>query len=360
MDGDLRQPETRAPAAEPVSIAAPRRRRLPFVVFGLLLLVLAGAGGWEWYANRNLESTDDAFIDGNVSQVAPQVAGRVIAIEVRDNQEVTAGQPLVRLDPRDEQVRLDQARAQQASARAQLTQAVAQRGVQEASVKQAEAQVHVAEADLFQAQQDYNRFKAIDPHAISRQQLDNATATLRSAEARLDASRRAAAAAAAQLAVIGAQEEAARAAIRTADAAVEQAELDLSYTTVTAPRAGRVTKRSVELGNYAKAGSVLMYIVPDEVWVTANFKETQLARMHPGQAVDLRVDAYPGITFHGKVDSFQAGTGSVFSVLPAENATGNYVKVVQRLPVKIVFDDPRVKDYPLSPGMSVVPVVHLR
>ncbi len=164
----------------------------------------------------------------------------------------------------------------------------------------------------------------------------------------------------AQVRAAQAQVLAAQASLQQAAANTQTAELQLSYCTIVAPVAGIVTHRTVSAGNYVNAGQALFALVQDDRWVTANFKETQLAAIRPGQDVDLVIDAVPSITFHGKVDSFQAGTGTAFSVLPAENATGNYVKIVQRLPVKIVFDDPRLKDYPLAPGMSVTPSVRVR
>jgi membrane fusion protein (multidrug efflux system) len=267
----------------------------------------------------------------------------------------------MQLDQRDFQQKLDQAHASLGNAEAQLAQARAQLALQQANVDQAQAQVRVGEAELLQAQQDLARYRNIDPHATTRQQVDNSTAQARTAQARLDANRHAVAGAQAQVDAAAAQVKAAEAQVRGAQVDVANAELQLSYTTIAAPVAGRVAKRNVEVGTYTTPGQALVAIVPGQVWVTANFKETQLADMKPGQPVDIALDAYPDQVFHGKVDSFQTGTGSAFSVLPAENATGNYVKVVQRLPVKIVFDDPqRIDDLHLAPGLSVVPRVKVR
>jgi membrane fusion protein (multidrug efflux system) len=178
-------------------------------------------------------------------------------------------------------------------------------------------------------------------------------------QARLDADRHAFAAAQAQVAAANAAIDAALASLHQMNVGVAQARLQLSYDTITAPKAGRVTKKTVQLGNYVTPGEALLAVVPDSVYVTANFKETQLGPMRVGQSVEISVDAYPEITFRGRVDSFQNGTGAVFSSLPAENATGNYVKVIQRLPVRIIFDDERARSYRLAPGMSVVPKVNL-
>jgi len=220
--------------------------------------------------------------------------------------------------------------------------------------------VHVAEADVFQAQQDYDRYHALDPRAVTRQQIDNSTAALRSAKAKLEASQQAVSGAEAQVKAAHAQVLAVQANAAQAAANVDAAVLQLSYCTIKAPVAGTIGHRTVDVGNYVNPGQALFAIVQDNVWVTANFKETQLAAIHPGQPVLISVDAVPSVTFNGRVDSFQPGTGSSFSVLPAENATGNYVKIVQRLPVRITFDDPRVKDYRLYPGMSVEPEVKVR
>ena len=340
--------------------APPRRRKLPFIVLFVMLAAGAASAGVWWLNARHFEVTDDAAIDTNISQISAQVSGRTIAIKVDDNQLVTDGQVLVELDPRDWQVRLDQAEAQRATAEAQLAQARASELVQQAAIDQAMANVQVAQADAAQAQQDFDRFTAIDPRAVTKQQIDNATATRRTTRARLEAAQRALAGQRAQLVSVQAQVQSAQAALKNADVGVENARLQLSYTTITAPQAGRATRRTVEPGNYVNAGQPILSVVPREVWVTANFKETQLADMHPGQRVDIVADAFPGVTLHGKVDSFQAGTGSVFSTIPVENATGNWVKVLQRVPVKITFDDPRAADLPLVPGMSVTASVRVR
>jgi membrane fusion protein (multidrug efflux system) len=336
------------------------KRILGFTVGAVVVLGLIVGGTLFWLDARHFESTDDASVDAYTTQMAPRIAGQVTELLFADNQHVLAGQTLLRIDPRDFQAKLDQARAQQASAEATLQQAGAQVNVQQANVDQATANVRVSEADLLQAKQDYDRFQAINPGAVTRQQIEASTATYHSAQAKLDASRQTVNGAQAQVRSAQAQTLAAQASLKQADANARVAELQLSYCTITAPVAGIVTHRSVAAGNYIAAGQPLFALVQDDRWVTANFKETQLPGIHPGQDVELSIDAAPSVRFHGKVDSFQAGTGTVFSALPAENATGNYVKIVQRLPVKIVFDDPHVKDYPLAPGMSVTPRVRVR
>jgi len=337
------------------------RRRLRLVLAGLAALVLAvGATLW-WLHARHYESTDDAFIDVHVVKVAPQVAGRVARVLVDDNQTVVAGTLLIELDPADFQAKLDQALAAQASAQANLAQARAQQTVTEANAQEARAQVAVAQANTTNASSQLERDRPLaEQHVVSRQQLDNDVANARSTAATLVAAQKKQAAADAQLAVAASQIEAAQAMLASADAQLETARLDLSYTKISAPGAGRIAHKNVSPGDYVQIGQNLMALVPEAVWVTANFKETQLAHLRIGQPAEITVDAYPGVTFHGHVESFQPGSGAAFSLLPPENATGNYVKIVQRVPVKIVFDDALDPNRPLGPGMSVVPTIKVR
>ena len=340
-----------------------RGKRIIYTFVGLLILAtLITAGVLYWLHSRHFETTDDAFIDGNISQVATQVAGRVTRIAFQDNQEVKAGQVLLELDPRDFQVRLDQAISQRTQAQAQAAQARAQLGLQQANLDQAQANVRVTEADLGQAQTDLARYRAIDPKAITKQQLDNSNSTTKSAAARLDANRQAVSGVRAQIEAQRSTVAAQDAAVVQADVAVRNAELQLSYTVITAPTDGQVTKRTVDLGNYVNPGQALLAVVQDDLWVTANFKETQLAAMAPRQYVRIRVDACPGADLDAHVTSFQGGSGQVFSSLPAENATGNFVKVVQRVPVRINFDDlaNAKSKCRMAPGMSVDPRITVR
>lgn len=336
------------------------RRIAGFMIGAAVVAGLLVGGTLYWLDARHYETTDDAAIDAYTTQMASRVAGQVIKLLFADNQHVSAGQTLVLIDPRDFQAKLDQAKAQQASAEAALQQAQSQVLVQQANVDQAAANVRVAEADLLHARQDYVRFQKINPSAVTRQQVETATATFHSDEAKLDANRQMVGGAEATVRAAQAQVLAAQASLKQAEANTRAAELQLSYCTIVAPVAGIVTHRAVDTGNYVNAGQPLFALVQDDRWVTADFKETQLARIRPGQDVAVSIDAIPSVVFHAKVDSFQAGTGTVFSTLPSENATGNYVKIVQRLPVKIMFDDARVKDYLLAPGMSVEPWVRVR
>ena len=322
-----------------------RRSKRPFIVLALILGAIALSGFAYYLVNRNYATTDDAQIDGDIYTVAPQISGRVAAVLVNDNQHVSAGQVLVLIDPRDQEVAL-------AKAQAEAAQAAAQLGVAQANAAQAVANVEVSEADLFQAQQNYRRYSSVNPHAITEQQLDEATANIRSSEAKLDAAKQ-------QVQGQQASVVAAQASDLAAKVAVANARLQLSYTRIVAPAAGHVSQKTVEPGNVVASGTGLLALVGDDVWVTANYKETQLAGIRLGAPATVTVDAVPGITFHAHVDSVQYGTGAVFSLLPAQNATGNYVKVIQRVPVKIVFDDGRVKDYVLAPGMSVLPSISI-
>ncbi len=351
-------PADRKIPAPPAPKKSPLRRRL---LLGLALAV-TGVGADAYYQTyvAPYESTDDAYIATNVTPVAPQVAGRVARLEVTDNQPVERGQLLLQIDPRDYQAKLDQARAGLTAAKSRLEQARAQLAVDQAKETAARANVAAASAEAAHASADSRRFQAVGDLGVSASQLDLAATRARSAAADLDAARSQVLAAQAQESFDQANIQTAAAAITGDEASVRQAELDLSYTRVTAPVTGLVTHRTVEAGAYVQTGQALLAIVPRQVWVVANFKETQLAHMHRGQPVALTVDAYPQLKLQGRVDSIQAGSGASFSLLPPENASGNFVKVVQRVPVKIVLDRLPGAPYVLGPGMSVEPEVRIR
>jgi membrane fusion protein (multidrug efflux system) len=310
----------------------------------------------------DFESTDDAFIDGRIAHIAPRVAGKVLELNVTDNQMVEANTQLVKIDPAPFQVKLDQAVAAEQQAEAQQHEAEANRDVALANAAEADADVTVARANAVNAEQDFNRFTNLSPEARSKQQLDLATANHNATVAQVTAAEKKAEAMHAQAAAADKTVEAARASVQAAKAVIEQANLDLQYTSVVAGHRGRVTRRTVEVGNYVQVGQEILDVVPtdvpDDIWVTANFKETQLVHMQRGQKVTIAVDAYPSEKLTGHVDSIQNGSGAVFSLLPAENATGNYVKVVQRVPVKIIIDGHPT--HLLSPGLSVEPEVDVR
>ncbi|HEV7733677.1 MAG TPA: HlyD family secretion protein [Candidatus Binatia bacterium] len=350
-----------APAAKNAVPAAPvpawrwwaTRIALAVVVVGALV---GGARYWVWSFHH--ESTDDAFIDCHVVNVSSRVAGRVHQVLVADNQVVAAGDTLVELDPADFRARLDEAEASRDEARGKLSQAHAQLAVAEASEAQADADTVAARADASLAAADLARYHATTSGAVSRQAVDTASTAAARSAAQVEVKVKARAAAAAQVQLARAHIETAQAAVETASATVEQVRLQLSYTTIHAKEDGRVTNKDVMEGDWVQVGQTLIALVPSQVWVTANFKETQLRYMRPGQPVTIHVDAYDR-DFRGRVDSIEAGSGAFFSLLPPENATGNYVKVVQRVPVKIVFEE-AVGDVLLGPGMSVEPVVQVR
>jgi len=339
----------------------PKNNRRRHVIIGAAVLAASVATGVYYYACvAPYESTDDAFIEAHVTPIAPQIAGRVAQVLVQDNQLVNVGDVLVQIDPSDYQTKLDQERANLASAKGRLEQANAQAVADQARIEQEKANVVAAEAEARRAAADNKRFQTVGDFAISQSQLDLADTQARSAAAQVTAARSKELAAEAQASLDTANIQTAKAEIQNNEAALHQAELNLSYTQVKATETGYVSHRTVETGAYVQTGQALLAVVPKQVWVVANFKETQLTHMHAGQPVDLEVDAYPQIKFKGHVDSIQSGTGPRFSLLPPENASGNYVKVVQRVPVKIVLNDADSGNYVLGPGMSVVPEVRVK
>jgi membrane fusion protein (multidrug efflux system) len=334
-------------------------RRSALIGIAALISIVAGVA---YYVEEVLpyESTDDAFIEAHVTPIAPQIAGRVVSLLVADNQEVHQGELLLQIDPRDAQAQLDQARAGLDAAQSRLVQATAQLKVDQARVAQETAGITAASAEALRAETDAKRYQAISRTAISESQLDFVASQAHASAAQVQVARSKTLAAEAQLDLSHAGIRTAEAEVAHAAAVVRTAELELSYTSVTAPEAGLVTHRTVEAGAYVQVGQALLAIVPRQVWVIANFKETQLAHMRAGQAVTVSIDAYPDRTFTGHVDSIQSGSGPRFSLLPPENASGNYVKVVQRLPVKIALDGTWDPALVLGPGMSVIPEVRVR
>jgi membrane fusion protein (multidrug efflux system) len=337
-----------------------RKQRLKILVGMAGLVILVAIIFYYLRCVAPYESTDDAFIDGYVTLISPRVPGQVARLAVMDNQEVKAGDVLVEIDPRDYETSLSQAKADLAAASSQANQSRAQVKVSEAKVAQAQAAVTAAEAEAQRANDDLKRYQSVESQAVSKSSIDLAQAQARSANANLLAAYSQTNAAEAEVVLSEAGVETATAAAQQAEAKLQQAELNLSYTKIIAPIDGRVTARTVQMGHYVQPGQALLALVPKDVWVTANFKETQLTYMKPGQPVELRVDAYPNKKFKGKVDSLQAGTGARFSLLPPENAVGNYIKVVQRVPVKIIFDEELPTNLDIAPGMSVVPIVKVK
>jgi len=340
----------------------PIYRRPAFIIISIAVLLLLVGGIIIWLILRQYVSTDDAYIDGHVTEVSPRASAQVISLHVRDNELVHQGDLLVELDPTDYQVALDQAVAQVASSQGRLAQAKAQIGTAKADVAQAVAAVDAAQVQFDNATRDLKRYQEVDERARSREQLDNAATTQKNAQAQLEQAKAKKTSADANVQSSEASVVAAEGELETSRASQRRAEVNLSYCKIIAPTDGRVTERTVEVGNYVAVGQALFMLADPHVWVTANYKETQLQHMRIGQPVTIKVDAYPGTKWHGHVDSFQAGSGSRFSILPAENATGNFVKVVQRVPVKILFDDPvnTNDDVLLSAGLSVIPRVKIR
>lgn len=417
----------------------PLTRVLALGAVGLVLLLAIAYGAYLWHFSQTHVSTDDAFIAGHIAPVSARVAGTVIEVLANDNQDVKSGSVLVRLDPRDFEVAIAQARASVEAAQGELQNAatnvpladettksllreadaalsgaihgheIAQHDLEQrksdlrakqAAVAGAEATVRGAEADFERAKLDRDRIAALyKTQLVARQDLDHADATFKNAEALLEVARHklteardgAAQAAAAvqgqnaaiaqarqrvaqsdaalgtaqgqrqQVKVREATVEAARGRLQLAIAALQQAQLNLDYATIRAPFDGRVSKKTVEVGQVVQTGQSLLSVVSlDDVWVIANFKETQLTEVRAGQSATVVVDTYPDVVFKARVDSIQGGSGAVFSLLPPENATGNYVKVVQRIPVKLVLAPGENARHQLVPGMSVVPTVTLR
>ena len=346
--------------------AGPRRgvwtwfaaHRVASVILIALLIAAAAAGVAWWLRAQHYEETDDAFIDARPSAISANVAGAIVDVPVTDNEIVAPGQVLVRLDDRDYRAAQAQAKAQIAQAEAAMQSTKAQTVAQQAAIDQMSLGVTQAQAALtFSRDQNTRAQTLLKQGSGTLQQSQQADSDLRQKQAAFDAAEAGLSQAKKQLAVISAQRQIAEAQRSQAEAQLAQANANLSRTTLTAPFKGRVTQLTAAKGAYAAPGQTLMLIVPLDVWVTANFRETQLADMRPGQPATIWIDAYSR-AFKGHVDSIQAGSGAAFSLLPAENATGNYVKVVQRVPVKIVFDE--IPDLELGPGMSVTPSVRVR
>jgi membrane fusion protein (multidrug efflux system) len=319
------------------------------------------------------ESTDDAFIAAHVVSIAPRISGQVAAVHVLDNEMVRSNELLVEIDPADystvaaqKQSSADAAEANYKTMLAALDLMTVKVATAEATADQAKADTAAAEATDARAQADFQRNGELrKQNTISAQEFDAAQAAVKEADANLVAARQKAVADASRINEAKATQTATEASVgmalalfRQAQTAVQSAQLDLSYTKIFAPSDGRVTRKAVEPGNYVQVGQQLMSIVPADIWVVANFKESQLKKMKPGQLALVEIDAL-GKSLRAHVDSIQAGSGAAFSLLPPENATGNYVKVVQRVPVKILFDEPLPADHVIGPGLSVTPDVRV-
>jgi membrane fusion protein (multidrug efflux system) len=344
----------------------PRPGRRPLIALAVVVVVLVIGGGWYFLSTRNQETTDDAFTDGNTVTIAPQVSGYVVEMNVDDNTRVKKGDLMIKIDPRIFVAARDQAAATLAVTKAQAENARISLQIAQvtapAQLAAAQAQLDGAVANKDLADTEARRQTSAGPRATPQTSIDMALANARSTAATVAFDR-------AQVQInqlvqqnidlAKAQVEQLEAQVRVAQAQLEQAEVNLSYTELRAPQDGWVTRRNVNLGTYLQAGQQIFSLVTPEVWVTANFKETQLDRMRPGQQVEISVDAYPDLPLRGHVDSIQMGSGSVFSMFPAENATGNFVHIVQRVPVKIVIDSGLDPNLPPPLGLSVRPTVEL-
>jgi membrane fusion protein, multidrug efflux system len=327
------------------------------VAIGILCVVVAGVLWWL-YA-RQYETTDDAFIDARTVSISSQVSGAIRELNVTDNQVVKAGAVMAQLDDSIYQAQLGQAKAQVEQSHANIANLDAQLDSQRSRIDQANKQVTEAQGALAFSKQEYDRYMdLVKTGSGTEQRAQQASSDLTQKQAAFAGAQANAITVQKQLAVLETQRSAADAQLKAAQAGERLAETNVQYTVIKAPVDGRVTKLSGNRGTYLQPGQSIMMFVPDQLWVTANFKETQLDLMRPGQSVDISIDAFPDRSFRGRIDSLQSGSGTAFSLLPAENATGNYIKVVQRVPVKIVFD--QKPDIQLGPGMSVVPTVKVR
>ncbi|WHA42990.1 HlyD family secretion protein [Agrobacterium larrymoorei] len=329
------------------------------IILALIVVGIAAYFIWLVYFHP-YETTDDAFVDARSFSLAAKVSGYLDDVAVADNAHVEAGAVIARIAPRDYQIAVDQAQAQVEAANASITNATAQIDVASAAIEEAKAREASSGAALQFAKDEADRQRQLQQGgAGSLQTSQQAESNLRQAQAAYTEAQANVSSAMKNKVAAEAQRTSAQASLKQAEAQKESADQNLNYTTLTAAQPGRVVKISGAKGQFVQAGQAIAMFVPDEVWVTANFKETQLADMRPGQPVELTIDAYPDHVLHGKVDSVQPGSGTAFSLLPAENATGNYVKVTQRVPVKIIVEE-WPKDVSIGPGMSVVPTVTVR
>ena len=345
-----------------------KHSRWPLIAHGIAIVIAAIGALIYWLLTKDQQNTDDAYTDGRAVMIAPKVGGYVTQLAVNDNQRVHEGDVLLLIDPRDYVVARDQAAGQLAAMQAQFENAKVSlekaHTTYPAQLKQAQGQLMEAQGRFYQAQREHDRQHHVDHEATTQQTIDQSDSGLKIAQGQVEeaeAQLHQAELVPEDIAQAQAQVEQLEGQMLQAKASLDQAELNLSYTRVTAPHDGWVTKRNVEQGALVQPGTLVMALVEPELWVTANYKESELTRMRPGQRVEIRVDAYPDLKLEGHIDSVQLGSGSRFTAFPAENATGNFVKIVQRVPVKIVVDkglDPNAPPLPL--GMSVIPTVYFK
>jgi membrane fusion protein (multidrug efflux system) len=358
---------TEAIALPGITAAVPTKKLnlRKMLLTGAALLALTGAvwyGYDYWTIGQYLVSTDDAYVQADNTTIAPKVSGYLHDVLVGDNERVKAGQVLARIDDRDFKVALDQAKADVAAARAAITSKQAQLDVQQAVINAAKATVDVAEATATFAAQENKRYTDLASTGYgSVQNAQQAQSRIASAQAAIQRDTANLVSAEKQVELLKAEIVQAEAALARTQALQNQAELNLSYTTITSPIDGVVGNRTLRVGQYVQAGTQLMSLVPaDGAYVVANYKETQLTDVREGQPVELEIDTYPGKKVHGHVDSIAPASGQEFALLPPDNATGNFTKIVQRIPVKILLDGGNNPQIALRPGMSVIPTIATR
>jgi membrane fusion protein, multidrug efflux system len=342
-------------------VPVPKRRHPLVLLTVLLTVVVMAAVSVSWLINsRQRQTTNDAYVEGRIIRVSPKVSGQVVALHVDDNDLVKAGDVLLEIDPADYQAKVDQTTAAVSAAQSGIEQAKAAVLRAEAGIGEAQAALHAAGTEAKRRASDYRRYQAMGTDGISAQQLEIAQYAAEAANDQQEAAAKKLVAVNAELNVAKTNVVTAEAQLSAAQAQLRFAQLQLQYTRIIAPESGRVTKKNVESGDFVGTAQPLLCIVPEERWVIANFKEVQLERMRVGQRVEVRVDSYPDMSLRAQVQSLQSGTGSRFQLLPPENATGNWVKIVQRLPVKITFDPDQDGVRLLEQGMSVQVAVDTR
>lgn len=356
-------PEVEAEERSRAAFDAMLHRPAFWAVLGVGLLAAIAVIALSWLHAQRFVSTDDAFVDADVVHVSSEMAGRLTSVLVDEDALVRKGQVIATLNPSQAEAKLAQSNSARNAALGDLAQALAQPKIAEASVDLARAAIEGKQAQLEAAQGDLARLsqlRLVSPAAVSQQQVEDAKTATREAGAQLAVAQGQVRLAQAQLTAARAQASIARGQLGNAEAQQQQGELNLSYTEIVAPQTGHVAQKLAAPGDMVQAGQQLLSIVPTKIWVVANLKETQLHHVRPGQVVDIRFDAYPQIDFKGHVASIRYGAGQAFSLLPSENATGNFVKVVQRVPVRILLDAPVDAAHPLGPGMSAHPTIHVQ
>ena len=330
------------------------------IVPTITAIIFLIAGIYFMVHSIHFQETDDAFVEGHIISVAPRVSGPVIKLLVDDNQPVKKGDLILEIDPKDYEVALAQKEAKLAEAKAGLNIAEKEINHAQAGLKQSTEDITSTASKLDFAKKDHKRYTDMYKEGISsKQEYDSSKTSLTVAAANHKAAQERQKASESLLQSSKAKKTASEAEIKRLEAEVQEAKLNLSYTKIYAPQDGLITNRSVEQGNYVQVAQPLLSVVPEKVWVIANFKETQLTNMRPGQPVEIKIDTYPSKRFKGEVNSIQRATGAKASLFPPENAVGSYVKIVQRVPVKIVFKED-ISNYNIVPGMSVVPEVKVR